>query len=97
MAQVIFFKAVLFAAVTYLINLFEVPVETVSSQVKLPRRVAILLNSLVSLVIGFFIENSNFLGKWIDFLSIYVVHLEALMARIMFFWVCGKDFARKEV
>ena len=96
-AQIIFFTAVLFAAVTSLINLFEVPVEAVSSQFKLSRPLAIAINLLISLVVGYLIEDGAFLSNWMDFLSIYIVPLGALMAGIMFFWVCGKGCARKEV
>ena len=32
-----------------------------------------------------------------NFLSVYIVPIGALMAGVMFFWVYGKNFARKEV
>ena len=97
LAQILFFTAVLFAAITSLINLFEVPVEAIQSQFNLSRPVSILIILIISIVIGVAVEDSAFIGKWMDFLSVYIIPLEALLAGFMFFWVYGKDFARKEV
>ena len=43
------------------------------------------------------IEDGRLLGSWMNFLSVYIVPIGALMAGIMFFWVYGKDFSRSEV
>ena len=32
-----------------------------------------------------------------DICSIYICPIGALLAGIMFFWVCGKDFVRKQI
>lgn len=95
--SLVFFVAVLFAAVTSLINLFEAPVEVLQTQFKLSRNKAVAIIAIVATVCSLFIENANLVGTWMDVLSVYVVPLGALMAGIMFFWVCGKTFAREKV
>ena len=96
-AEIVFFTAVLFAAVTSLINLFEVPVEAVKTQFNLSRKASIAIIFIVSIIVGILIEDGNLLGNWMNFLSVYIVPIGALMAGIMFFWVYGKNFAREEV
>lgn len=96
-AEIIFFVAVLFAAITSLINLFEVPVEAVKSQFNLSRKTSIAINLIIAVIVGVLIEDAALLGKWMDFLYVYIVPIGALLAGIMFFWVYGKEFSRKEV
>lgn len=96
-AEIVFFTAVLFAAITSLINLFEVPVEAVKTQFNLSRKTSIAIIFIVSVIVGILIEDGNLLGNWMNFLSVYIVPIGALMAGVMFFWVYGKKFSRKEV
>lgn len=93
---VIFFAAVLFAALTSLMNLFETPVEALQEQFGLSRIPAILIVAAVGALISIFIENGDAVSAWMDVISIYVIPLGALLAGIMFFWVCPKGFAKKE-
>lgn len=93
---VIFFAAVLFAALTSLMNLFETPVEALQEQFGLSRIPAILIVAAVGAFISIFIENGDAVSAWMDVISIYVIPLGALLAAIMFFWVCPKGFAKKE-
>ena len=95
--SIIFFVAVLFAAITSLINLFEAPVELLQSQFGLNRNKSVLIIAVISATIGIFIENASIVDVWMDVLSIYVIPLGALLAGIMFFWICGKKFAREQV
>ena len=91
---VIFFVAVLFAAITSLMNLFETPIEALQEQFRLSRKAAVGVIALVSAVIGVFIESGDSVGAWMDVVSIYIIPLGALLAGIMFFWVCPKGYAR---
>ena len=95
--MVIFFLAVFFAAITSLINLFEAPVESLQTQFKLSRTVSVCIVAIVTVAIGIFIENGDTVSVWMDVVSIYVLPLGALLAAIMFYWVCKKGFARKQV
>ena len=94
---VIFFVTVLFAAITSLMNLFETPIEALQEQFRLSRKAAVGVIALVSAVIGVFIESGDSVGAWMDVVSIYIIPLGALLAGIMFFWVCPKGYARSQV
>lgn len=94
---VIFFVAVLFAAITSLMNLFETPIEALENQLKISRGTAVVVIALISAVVGIFIESGDSVGAWMDAVSIYIIPLGALLAGIMFFWVCPKGYAREQV
>ena len=94
---VIFFIAVIFAAVTSLLNLFETPVEAVQSQLGLSRTVSVLIIGAIAAAVGIFIESGDAVGVWMDAVSIYVIPLGAVIAAVMYFWVCPAGFARKQV
>ena len=94
---VIFFVAVLFAALTSLMNLFETPIEALQQQFKLSRKAAVGIVAAVSAGVGVFIESGDSVGAWMDAVSIYIIPLGALLAGIIFYWVCPKGFAREQV
>lgn len=93
----IFFLGVLFAAITSLVNLFEAPVEAFQAQFGLSRKTSVLIIACISAFVGLLIEDAGTVGLWMDILSTYIVPLGALMAGIMFFWVCNENFAREQV
>lgn len=93
----IFFIAVLFAAVTSLVNLFEAPIESLQEKFKFSRIKAVTIVGLIGALVGIFIEDGDILGVWMDVVSIYVIPLGAMLAGIMFYWVCGSKFAREQV
>lgn len=95
--MIVFFTAVFFAAVTSLMNLFEAPVEALQSRFGLKRPAAVGAVALVAVAVGILIENGDRVSGWMDVVSIYIIPLGALLAAVMFFWVCGKDFARQQV
>lgn len=90
----IFFVAVLFAALTSLVNLFETPVEALQTFFSWSRKKAVAIVAVVGTVIGVLIE--GIVSGWMDVCSIYLCPLGALMAGIMLFWVCGSKFAKEE-
>lgn len=94
---VIFFIAVIFAAVTSLLNLFETPVEALQSQLGLSRTASVLIIGAIAAAVGIFIESGDAVGVWMDAVSIYVIPLGAVIAAVMYFWVCPAGFARKQV
>ncbi|MBS6196187.1 MAG: sodium-dependent transporter [Clostridiales bacterium] len=94
---VVFFIAVLFAALTSLVNLFETPIEALQEQFGLSRGASVGIIAVISAAVGIFIESGDMVGMWMDAVSIYIIPLGALLAGIMFFWVCPKGFARKQV
>lgn len=95
--SVIFFLAVLFAGVTSLMNLFEASIEALQERFKFSRISAVSTIAIISVISGIFLEEANKLGIWMDIISIYVIPLGALLAGIMFFWICGSEFAKQQV
>ena len=94
---IVFFIAVLFAGISSLMNLMETPVEAIQQRFGFSRKVSIAVIAVISATVGLILEDGNKLGAWMDIVSIYLIPLGALVAAVMFFWVCGTDFARKQV
>ena len=94
---VVFFISVLFASITSLMNLLEVPIEAIQSNFKLERRLSVIIVCLAAFLIGLFVENGDILGKWMDFVSIYIIPLGAFISGVMFFWIIGIDKAKAEI
>ena len=92
---IIFFIAVAFAGVTSLVNLFETPVEALQNKFGFSRKKAVLSVGVTGGIIAVCIE--GIVSGWMDVCSIYLCPLGALLAAIMFFWVCGKDFVRQQI
>ncbi|UPA29065.1 sodium-dependent transporter [Terrisporobacter glycolicus] len=94
---IVFFISVLFASITSLMNLLEVPIEAIQSNLKLSRKLSVILVCFLAFIFGLFVESGDLLGKWMDFVSIYIIPLGAFIAAIMFFWVIGIDKAKSEI
>lgn len=92
--MLVFFVAVLFAGLSSLINLFEAPIETLQNKFGFSRRKAVMCIAAVAAIVGICIE--GIVGGWMDAVSIYICPLGALLAGIMFYWVCGSKFARSQ-
>ena len=92
---VIFYVCVLFAGVTSIINLYETPVAYIQDRFKLKRPVATFSTLAVGCVVAILIQ--AIVSDWMDFVSIYLCPLGALLAAVMFLWIAGKDFALKAV
>lgn len=93
--MVIFFLAVVFAALTSLVNLFEAPTATLQELFHLKRPVAVAIIGGIGIVVGLIIAPN--VSPWMDVCSIYICPLGAMLAGIMFFWVCKKDFVLEQV
>ena len=92
---VLFFLAVVFAALTSLINLFEAPTATLQELFHLKRPAAALITGGIGIGVGLMI--APIVSGWMDVCSIYICPLGAMLAAIMFFWVCKKDFVLEQV
>lgn len=93
--MIIFFLAVVFAALTSLVNLFEAPTATLQELFHLKRPVAVAIIGAIGVVVGLIIAPN--VSPWMDVCSIYICPLGAMLAGIMFFWVCKKDFVLEQV
>ena len=94
---ILFFLAVAFAAITSLINLFETPIEAIQTKFGVSRKISVAIVAVAGVVVGVLIENGDIVSIWMDIISIYIVPLGALLAAVMFFWICPKGFAHKQV
>ena len=92
---IIFFLAVLFAGLSSLINLFECPIEALQDKLHLNRKLAVTVILLFGTLVA--VNIANIVSQWMDYCSIYLCPIGALLAAIMFFWVCGKDFVIREI
>ncbi len=92
---VVFFVAVLFAALTSLVNLYEAPAATLQEMFHLSRPVAVGIIGAIGIGVGLSI--APIVSDWMDICSIYICPLGALLAAVMFFWVCGKDYVMEQV
>lgn len=94
---IVFFLAVFFAGITSLVNLYETPIEALQERFGLSRIKACLSVFAFSLLVGAFLENGDTVSAWMDVFTIYIMPVGALLAGIMFFWVCGKGFAARQI
>ena len=92
---IVFFVAVLFAALTSLVNLYETPIATIQEIFHLKRPVAVVVMGVLGAVVGLLI--APIVSGWMDVCSIYLCPLGAMLAAIMFFWVCEKEYVLKHV
>lgn len=92
---VVFFAAVVFAALTSLVNLFEAPTATLQELFHLPRRAAVLLVGIFGILVGLAI--APIVSSWMDICSIYICPLGALLAAVMFFWLYPKSYVLSQV
>ena len=88
---IFFYVAILFAGVSSVINLLEVPINFLQDQFKLKRWIPTVIIHAVSLAIAMVIQ--PWTSQWMDMVSIYILPLGAVTAGIMFFWVMKKETA----
>lgn len=93
--MIVFFTAVAFAGVTSLVNLFETPVEALQTKFGFSRKKAVGTIALIGTTVALCIE--GIVSDWMDVCSIYLCPIGALLAGIMFFWLCGKEFVREQI
>lgn len=93
----IFFISVLFAGITSLINMFEAVIESVQHQFVLNRKIAALICGGIALLIGIFIENEVKVGNFMDFITILVVPLGAVLGAISIYYVLEKGKIEEEM
>ena len=95
--SIIFFLAIFSAAASSIVNLYETPIEMVQETFKLPRKAAVAIIIISSGLIGLILENADYIGTWMDVMSIYLCPLGALLAAYCFYWVLSKKTAIEEM
>ena len=97
LVAIFFFVSVLFAGVTSLINMFEAVSESWQSHFKLGRKPAVLICTAITLGVGIFMEAEARVGAWMDFITIVVVPIGAVLGAISIYYVLGWKKIRKEL
>ena len=91
----VFFVAVVFASLTSLVNLYEAPTATLQEMFHLKRPVAVTIIGVIGIAVGLVI--APIVSDWMDVCSIYICPLGAMLAALMFFWVCRKEYVLENV
>ncbi|MGI5963684.1 MAG: sodium-dependent transporter [Lawsonibacter sp.] len=94
---VFFFISVMFAGITSLINMFEAVSESWQTHFGLNRKVAVLICSALTLGIGIFMEAEARVGAWMDFITIVVVPIGAVLGAVSIYYVLGWPKLRAEL
>jgi len=92
---IIFFVLFVFAALSSIINMYEVSVAYLEGKLKLKRMLAACIAIIIGAAVAIFIQ--GIASDWMDVVNNYICPLGALLAAVMFFWVCGDKFALDEV
>lgn len=93
--MIVFFVAALFAGLSSLVNLYEAPTATLQEKFNLSRSTAVFLMGALGMVVSLMIQ--GIVGDWMDVCSIYACPIGALLAGVMFFWVCDKEMCLEHV
>lgn len=94
---VFFFVSVLFAGLTSLINMFEAVSESWQSHFKLGRKTAVAICTGLTWVVGIFMEAEARVGAWMDFITIVVVPISAVLGAVSVYYVLGWSKLRREL
>ena len=94
---VFFFVSVFFAGITSLINMFEAVTESWQRYFKLSRRWAVLLCSGITLGVGLFMEGEARVGWWMDFITIDVVPVGAVLGALSIYYILGWPKLKQEL
>ena len=97
MFAVFFFVSVLFAGITSLINMFEAVIESWQSHFGLGRKAAVLICTGLTLGVGIFMEAEARVGTWMDFITIVVVPIGAVLGAVSVYYVLGWPKLRQEL
>lgn len=95
--SVLFFASVVFAGITSLINMFEAVIESLQHRFHFTRKPAVLVCGALCLFVGIFIEAEPAVGSFMDFITIIIVPLGALLGAISIYYILGKGKIEKEL
>ena len=95
---IILFTAVIFGGVTSLQNMFEAVAESIMHKFpKLKRGVVLIALCVICFGIGVNMEAITSWGPWMDFVSIYIIPIGAVIGAVSWFWVIKKEEIMDEI
>ena len=93
--SVMFFTGVLFAALSSLINMMEIIVESLMDQFQWTRRTTVGLVAISGFICGIPLAiDMSLFTKFVDIITVYFTPLGAAMASFLFFWIHPIEKAR---
>lgn len=95
---IILYLAMIFAGISSLQNMFEAVGESLLHRFpKLNRKLVLAIMCVVCIGIGVNMEAIFQWGPWMDFVSIYIIPIGAMLGAISWFWVMKKDELLSEI
>ena len=95
---IILFTAVIFGGVTSLQNMFEAVAESIMHKFpSLKRGVVLIALCIICFGIGVNMEAITSWGPWMDFVSIYIIPIGAVIGAVSWFWVIKKEEIMDEI
>lgn len=95
---IILYVAMIFAGISSLQNMFEAVGESLLHKFpKLSRKLALLIMCAICLGFGVNMEAIFHWGPWMDFVSIYIIPIGAMLGAVSWFWVMKKEVILKEI
>jgi NSS family neurotransmitter:Na+ symporter len=85
LCMIVFFTAVFFAAITSLISILEVAVESLQNKLKISRFVSVVITVVVVSI--FSIITNGHIDEFMDMLQIHFVPFCALLSAVFTFWI----------
>ena len=92
---IIFFILFVFAALSSIVNMYEVSVAFLEEKCKFKRVYAAVAAIIAGCIVAICIQ--GIASDWMDVVNNYICPLGALLAAVMFFWVGGNEFALEQV
>jgi NSS family neurotransmitter:Na+ symporter len=93
--SVMFFTGVLFAALSSLINMMEIIVESLMDQFQLKREITVSIVAISGFACGIPLAiDMSLFTKFVDIVTVYFTPLGAAMAAFLFFWINPIEKAR---
>jgi NSS family neurotransmitter:Na+ symporter len=93
--MIIFFIAVFFAAITSLISIIEVIIESIQNRFKVSRKYSVLIS--LTIIAVFSIYADGHIDRLMDILQIHLVPFCALVTGIFVFWILPSNRVIKEI
>ena len=96
--SVMFFTGVLFAALSSLINMMEIIVESLMDQFQWTRRTTVGIVAISGFICGIPLAiDMSLFTKFVDIVTVYFTPLGAAMAAFLFFWIHPIEKSRLEI
>lgn len=95
---IILFSAVIFGGITSLQNMFEAVAESLMHKFpKINRSLMLFMLCVICFGIGVNMEAISSWGPWMDYVSIYIIPIGAVIGAVSWFWVLRKDELLNEI